>query len=83
MGDYCKKISSKNKRAKKSFKCNYAKFMAKFRDVKNTEWYLTKDKLLKPHVGSLYSKLPGNSMFLLEKKFKILSKFVSYCDFCH
>ena len=63
--EHRKAIKTKNTRATDSSKTNHARFMAKFRDLKKESWYLFKNKLLKPPVGSCYPKLPTGNIFYI------------------
>ena len=58
----------KNTRATVSSKTEHARFMAKFRYVKNEKWYIFKNKLLKPPPGNSYPKLPRGNIFYIGQR---------------
>ena len=67
MEDYREAIKTKNDRANESYKRNHGKFMAKVRDLKKEEWYIFKNKLVLPDIGTSYPRVGPMNLFFIGK----------------
>ena len=67
MEDYREAIKTKNDRANESYKRNHGKLMAKVRDLKKEEWYIFKNKLVLPDIGTSYPRVGPMNLFFIGK----------------